>query len=101
MRRRVWRFVQVHSTVSHNFVVDPQQPNQADRVSKLRNQQEVSAKSGFIQLLIDDYQQRQTLAYILVRQVIGLLQRTKLNVTVSCQAWHAKNARHMLLGVLV
>ena len=26
------------------------------------------------------------------------MQRTKLNVSVSCQAWHAKNARHMLLG---
>ena len=44
--------------------------------------------------------QRQGLAYILVRQVTGLLQRTKLNVTISCQAWHAKNSRHMLLGKL-
>ena len=42
--------------------------------------------------------QRQGLAYILVRQATSLLQRTKLNVVVSCQAWHAKNARHMLLG---
>jgi hypothetical protein len=32
--------------------------------------------------------------------VTGLLQRTKLNVKISCQAWHAKNARHMLLGTL-
>ena len=38
------------------------------------------------------------MAYILVRQVTGLLQRTKLNVSVACQAWHAKNARRMLLG---
>ena len=44
--------------------------------------------------------QRQGLAYILVRQAISLLQRTHLNVTVSCQAWHAKNARHMLLDIV-
>lgn len=44
------------------------------------------------------HEQRQTLAYLLARQVTGLLQRTKLNVNVICQAWHAKNARHMLLG---
>ncbi len=42
--------------------------------------------------------QRQGLAYILARQATGLLQRTKLNVTLRCQAWHAKNSRHMLLG---
>jgi hypothetical protein len=44
--------------------------------------------------------QRQGLAYILVRQSISLLQRTQLNVTISCQAWHAKNARHMLLDIV-
>jgi len=43
--------------------------------------------------------QRQGLAYILARQVTGLLQRTRLNVTILCQAWHAKNSRHMLLGM--
>ena len=43
--------------------------------------------------------QRQGMAYILVRQATSLLQRTRLNVTVACQAWHAKNARHMLLGI--
>jgi hypothetical protein len=43
--------------------------------------------------------QRQGMAYILARQVTSLLQRTKLNVTVACQAWHAKNARHILLGM--
>ena len=46
----------------------------------------------------DDASQRQGMAYILVRQTTSLLQRTHLHVTVSCQAWHAKNARHMLLG---
>jgi hypothetical protein len=30
--------------------------------------------------------------------VTGLLQRTRLHVTILCQAWHAKNSRHMLLG---
>ncbi|KAJ7069837.1 hypothetical protein C8F01DRAFT_1114226 [Mycena amicta] len=63
--------------------VDPPIPNAADRATKLRSQQE-----------------RQGLAYILCRQATGLLQRTKLNVTVVCQAWHAKNARHMLLDVV-
>ncbi len=38
------------------------------------------------------------MAFILVRQATSLLQRTRLNVTIACQAWHAKNARHMLLG---
>ncbi|TDL22267.1 hypothetical protein BD410DRAFT_789006 [Rickenella mellea] len=63
--------------------IDPLKLDSIDRVSKIRNQQE-----------------RQTLAYILLRQVTTLLQRTKLNVTVACQAWHAKNARHMLLDII-
>ncbi|KAF7314180.1 Thimet oligopeptidase [Mycena kentingensis (nom. inval.)] len=63
--------------------VDPPIPNAADRATKLRSQQE-----------------RQGLAYILCRQATGLLQRTKLNVTVVCQAWHAKNDRHMLLDIV-
>ncbi|CAK5269926.1 unnamed protein product [Mycena citricolor] len=63
--------------------VDPPIPNAADRAVKLRSQQE-----------------RQGLAYILCRQATSLLQRTKLNVTVVCQAWHAKNARHMILDIV-
>ena len=42
--------------------------------------------------------QRQTQALMLTRQVTGLLQRTRLHITVTCQFLHAKNARHMLLG---
>lgn len=71
------------SVVENESKIDPAIPNAADRIGKLRSQQE-----------------RQGLAYILVRQVTGLLQRTRLNVTVSCQAWHAKNSRHMLLDVV-
>ncbi|EJD41294.1 hypothetical protein AURDEDRAFT_115542 [Auricularia subglabra TFB-10046 SS5] len=56
---------------------------QADRVLKLRNQQE-----------------RQTLAFLLAKQATQLLQRTKLNVAVTCQAWHAKNNRHLLLDIV-
>lgn len=37
-------------------------------------------------------------ALLLVRQVTGLLRRTRLQITVTCQFLHAKNARHMLLG---
>ncbi|KAG6890776.1 hypothetical protein C0995_003206 [Termitomyces sp. Mi166 len=71
-------------TVNENDAkVDPPTPNASDRTAKLRSQQE-----------------RQGLAYILVRQATSLLQRTKLNVKVACQAWHAKNARHMLLDIV-
>ncbi|KAJ7505377.1 hypothetical protein B0H11DRAFT_1978388 [Mycena galericulata] len=69
--------------VENEAKVDPPIPNAADRAVKLRSQQE-----------------RQALAYILCRQATALLQRTKLNVTVVCQAWHAKNARHMLLDIV-
>ncbi|KAF9219177.1 adenine nucleotide alpha hydrolases-like protein [Gyrodon lividus] len=71
------------TVVENENKVDPPIPNPADRATKLRSQQE-----------------RQGLAYILVRQATSLLQRTRLHVTVSCQAWHAKNARHMLLDIV-
>ncbi|OBZ71150.1 Thimet oligopeptidase [Grifola frondosa] len=71
------------TVVENEAKVDPAIPNTADRATKLRSQQE-----------------RQAMAYILVRQATGLLQRTHLNVTISCQAWHAKNSRHMLLDVV-
>ncbi|KZT23422.1 adenine nucleotide alpha hydrolases-like protein [Neolentinus lepideus HHB14362 ss-1] len=71
------------TVVENENKVDPPTMNAMDRAIKLRNQQE-----------------RQALAYILVRQVTGLLQRTRLNVTVACQSWHAKNHRHMLLDIV-
>ncbi|KAG7443093.1 uncharacterized protein BT62DRAFT_954022 [Guyanagaster necrorhizus] len=71
------------TVVESESKVDPAIPNAADRPTKLRSQQE-----------------RQALAYILARQATSLLQRTKLNVTVRCQAWHAKNSRHMLLDIV-
>lgn len=43
---------------------------------------------------------RQNQALILARQATALLQRTRLGVKVSCQALHAKNARHMLLDLI-
>ncbi|KAK7469137.1 hypothetical protein VKT23_003628 [Stygiomarasmius scandens] len=69
------------NVVENESRVDPPKP--ADRTNKLRSQQE-----------------RQGLAYILVRQATALLQRTRLHVSISCQAWHAKNARHMLLDII-
>ena len=36
----------------------------------------------------------------LVRQVTSLLQRTRLQITATCQYLHAKNARHMLLDMI-
>ncbi|KAI0086462.1 hypothetical protein BDY19DRAFT_959970 [Irpex rosettiformis] len=71
------------TVVENEDKVDPAIANPSDRMSKLRAQQE-----------------RQGMAYILVRQATSLLQRTHLHVTISCQAWHAKNARHMLLDIV-
>ncbi|KAG5648277.1 hypothetical protein DXG03_004847 [Asterophora parasitica] len=71
------------TVIENDSKVDPPTPNAADRATKLRSQQE-----------------RQGISYILVRQATSLLQRTKLNVKVACQAWHAKNARHMLLDIV-
>jgi len=68
--------------IENESKVDPLVPNNADRALKLRCQQE-----------------RQGFAYILVRQSTSLLQRTRLHVRIVCQAWHAKNARHMLLDI--
>ncbi|KAF6757476.1 hypothetical protein DFP72DRAFT_891240 [Ephemerocybe angulata] len=70
--------------VENEARIDPiSSEKQTDRSAKLRSQQE-----------------RQGMAYILARQVTSLLQRTKLHVTVACQAWHAKQARHMLLDIV-
>ncbi|KZT73739.1 hypothetical protein DAEQUDRAFT_721194 [Daedalea quercina L-15889] len=71
------------TVIENESKVDPPVPNQADRAAKLRAQQE-----------------RQALAYILVRQAVSLLQRTRLHVTISCQAWHAKNRKHMILDIV-
>ncbi|KAI0372192.1 hypothetical protein BV20DRAFT_1050948 [Pilatotrama ljubarskyi] len=71
------------TVVENESKIDPVIPNPADRATKLRAQQE-----------------RQALAYILVRQATGLLQRTRLNVSIQCQAWHAKNSRHMILDIV-
>ncbi|KAJ8594350.1 hypothetical protein M405DRAFT_809242, partial [Rhizopogon salebrosus TDB-379] len=57
------------TVVANEAKVDPTIPNLADRTTRLHSQQE-----------------HQGLAYILVCQVILLLQCTRLNVTVSCQA---------------
>jgi nucleotide-binding universal stress UspA family protein len=68
--------------IENESKVDPPTPGTIDRTLKLRSQQE-----------------RQGFSYILVRQSTSLLQRTRLNVRIVCQAWHAKNARHMLLDI--
>lgn len=71
------------TVIENESKTDPNVPSRIDKTQKLRSQQE-----------------RQGLAYILARQVTGLLQRTRLNVTILCQAWHAKNSRHMLLDIV-
>lgn len=63
--------------------VDPKNWSDSDRAQKIKIQKE-----------------RQTTTLVLVRQVTSLLQRTRLNITVTCQFLHAKNARHMLLDLI-
>jgi hypothetical protein len=75
-------------------LVDPKNTADQDRATRLRVQKEVRSPNFSV---VADHQ-RQTQALLLVRQVTGLLQRTRLNITVTCQALHAKNARYMLLG---
>lgn len=67
-----------------SLIVDPKDHASVDKAQKLRIQRE-----------------RQGTASALARQVTSLLQRTVLNVSVTCQAIHSKNARHMLLGMWV
>ncbi|EPQ27704.1 uncharacterized protein PFL1_04842 [Pseudozyma flocculosa PF-1] len=43
---------------------------------------------------------RQGMASVLARQATHLLERTRLEVRISCQAIHAKNSRHMLLDLI-
>ncbi|KAH9049855.1 hypothetical protein EDB84DRAFT_1555819 [Lactarius hengduanensis] len=70
-------------TLTSKPTVDPPSAAAGERATKLRSQQE-----------------RQGLAYILCRQATSVLQRTRLNVSISCEAWHAKNARHMILDIV-
>ncbi len=43
---------------------------------------------------------RQAMASVLAKQATHLLERTRLEVRISCQAIHAKNSRHMLLDLI-
>jgi len=69
---------------SANQAVDPKTWSDSDKGQKVKNQRE-----------------RQQMALLLTKQVTSLLQRTKLNITVTCQFLHAKNSRHMLLGAFL
>ncbi|KAH9469972.1 hypothetical protein Pst134EA_007242 [Puccinia striiformis f. sp. tritici] len=55
----------------------------ADRTAKIRNQKD-----------------RQEKATLLVREATALLERTGLNVKVTCQAIHGKNPKHMLIDCI-
>ncbi|GHJ87623.1 hypothetical protein NliqN6_4025 [Naganishia liquefaciens] len=71
------------SVIENDAKVDPKEHGTVDKAQKLRVQRE-----------------RQGTASALARQVTSLLQRTVLNVSVTCQAIHSKNARHMLLDLI-
>lgn len=43
---------------------------------------------------------RQSMAVILARRAVAVLQRTRLAVQVSCQALHARNSRHMFIDMI-
>lgn len=73
----------VISVIEDESKVDPKNWSNKDQSLKLKVQKE-----------------RQTTALLLVRQVTSLLSRTLLNITVTCQALHAKNARYMLLDLI-
>lgn len=63
--------------------IDPKSWSESDKAQKLRIQKD-----------------RQTTTLLLVKQVTGLLSRTRLQITVTCQFLHAKNARHMLIDLI-
>ena len=65
-----------------------------------RTSYEVAQQTGGVDCVSYRSSQREAFAYILVRQAVSLLQRTRLHVSVSCQVWHAKNARYMLFDII-
>lgn len=83
------------SVMEDEHKVDPKKWGNRDQAQKMKLQKEVSK---LVSVLANG--QRQTQCLLLVRQVTGLLQRTRLNITVTCQALHAKNARYMLLDLI-
>ncbi|KAM0788831.1 hypothetical protein ACM66B_002917 [Microbotryomycetes sp. NB124-2] len=65
------------------FDSDDPNPSQADKKARIVNQRERQA--GVLQL---------------TRQATALLEKTRLNVTIICQAVHAKVPRHMLIDMI-
>lgn len=93
------RAYSVVATVIETDAKLDQTDGHVDHVAKLKNQQEVRFRDFARPLeFADACLKRETHAYLLSRQVISLLQRTRLQVTITCQAWHAKNMRHHILG---
>jgi nucleotide-binding universal stress UspA family protein len=52
------------------------------------------------QAKITNQRERQAAALALARQTTALLERTRLNVRIYCQAIHAKVPRHMLIDMI-
>lgn len=65
------------------FDVDGDKETASDRKAKFANRRD-----------------REANALMLSKQATALLERTRLNVSIVCQAIHAKNARHMLLDIV-
>lgn len=60
----------------------------------------LDAKHEEIAAKMEHQRIRQAMASVLAKQATHLLERTRLEVKISCQAIHAKNARHMLLDLI-
>lgn len=60
----------------------------------------VDTEDGAKQAKITNQRERQASALALARQTTTLLERTRLNVRIYCQAIHAKVPRHMLIDMI-
>lgn len=70
------------------------------RPAHARPRPAVDTEDGNKQAKLTNQRERQAAALQLARQATGLLERTRLNVRVVCQAIHAKVPRHMLVDMI-
>ncbi|GJN89826.1 hypothetical protein Rhopal_002815-T1 [Rhodotorula paludigena] len=69
-------------------------------VSVMETDTKFDTEDGNKQAKLTNQRERQAAALQLARQATGLLERTRLNVRVVCQAIHAKVPRHMLVDMI-
>ncbi|POY74085.1 hypothetical protein BMF94_2897 [Rhodotorula taiwanensis] len=69
-------------------------------VSVMETDSKLDTEDGAKQAKITNQRERQASALALARQTTTLLERTRLNVRIYCQAIHAKVPRHMLIDMI-